>query len=815
MGKIKVRVKGEERTIRNIKRDLKRGMDKSTEKIAESGRNKALEIINRNQAYFNYEVAKGFRIIDGKDTQTRSSIKLVNDAPHAGALDAGVPASEYVDGGPPVQALLPWVARKMQGFSLGGDDGGGGGGSVFDVGPDVPRSLTGRYESDDVEEGDRVYIKYDEDIDYLVDVVEKNDDSFVALQGDGSRYDVDYSDIISPFGEHPSLDTTGKAEVGDRIYWYDEDGNLLYGYVKGDAYYVGYNRRYVVREVDSDNDHMVPVTRALKVEDGPDYDDSFATNSMKEVFIRDTKGGKAQMAYYDAEVVAYNERSGETARGKVTSPPLNLNDGFKVELDNGEEFEVDDSVNGWVIRHLEDFTEVSESRQDELMLGHFDDVVAKTDGDGGTPSAADVQNLRDGVEDYIFPSYRDREHLGRVIFEWEKARIRQDRDHVGSEKDGWRLQHTPSSGQRWDTTLAHEFGHAYSMPTDAKYSVYGNDPEEHKFMKPWSKRNDASHSHMYEDGLPKWNPYDEENAVHTYIEAYMARDESDPVRVKFDSNGNLIEDNRDQHDPYGFHDWEDEVEELARLKTEGTSPATEALKGHVKEVTPQQVLKPDDMKLEQGDFIAVREDGEVKVLEFTGWDGPNSPTTFIGDSDEDTPGEGIAYGFKKPHEDYGSEGFYVGEDGTIYVTETDEWNEYYLSKESAPEFIGTIDPKHYDESLDEFPELTTPESEPKKRLQEAANMAFWYQVVHIANDQSQNKADSKEIVFRGGYSSTVFEEVMSTFSEAMTVPNPSRKQLRKLRTLIDTYPYFVEAYLLTKKPVSSEAEKILKDEGFL
>ena len=816
MGKIKVRVKGEDRTIRNIKRDLKRGMDKSTEQIAESGRDKALEIINRNQAYFNYEVAKGFRLVDGRDTATRSSIKLINEAPHAGALDAGVPASEYADGGPPVQALLPWVARKMQGFSLGGDDDGGGddGGSVFDVGPDVPRSLTGRYDRDDVDEGDRVFIKHDEDIDYLVDVVEKDDDAFTALTGGGDRYDVDYSDIISPLGEHPSLDTDGRADVGDRVYWYDEDGNLLYGYVTGDAHYIGYSRRYVVEEVDSDESHMVPVTRVLQVEDRPEYDESFATDSMKRVFIRDTAGGKAQMAYYKAEVVAYNEHSGETARGVVSSPPINKDDGFKVELDNGEEFDVDDDLNGWVIRDLEDFTQASESRQDELMLGHFDDVVAKTDGDGGVPSPADVQSLRDGVEDFIFPSFRDREHLGRVIFEWENARIRQDRDHVGSDPDGWRLQHSPGSGNSWDTTLGHEFGHAYSMPTEAEYTFYGNDPDEYHFAGPWSKRNDPSHSHMYDSGLPDWNPYDEENAVHGYIESYMARDGSTPNRVRY-SNGNIVEDNRDQLEPYGFHDWEDEVEVIARLDAQGTSPATEALKDHIREVTPKQVLKPDDMKLEQGDFVAVRRDGEVEVIEFTGWDGPNSPSTFSSSDEEGVPNSAIAYGFKKPHEDYGDEGFYVDEDGEIYATSTNDWGEITLSKADAPEFVGTIERKFYDESMDEFPELTTPESEPKKRLQEAANMAFWYQVVHIANDESPNKADSKEIVFRGGYSSTYFEEVMSTFSEAMTVPNPSRKQLRKLRVLVDTYPYFVRAYLLTRKPVSSEAEKVLKDEGFL
>ncbi|QIR31058.1 hypothetical protein HrrHc2_090 [Halorubrum virus Hardycor2] len=128
MGKIKVRVKNEDRVIRDMKRDFKRGMDKSANKIAESGRNKALQIINENQAYFNFEVAKGFRIIDGADTPTRSSIKLINEAPHAGALDAGVPAAKYADGGPPVQALLPWVQRKMGGFDLGGNESDGGSG---------------------------------------------------------------------------------------------------------------------------------------------------------------------------------------------------------------------------------------------------------------------------------------------------------------------------------------------------------------------------------------------------------------------------------------------------------------------------------------------------------------------------------------------------------------------------------------------------------------------------------------------------------------------------------------------------------------
>jgi hypothetical protein len=106
-------------------------MEKSARNIAKAGREKALSIINENQAYFNYDVAKGFKIIQGKGTTTHVSAKLVNEAQHAGALDEGVPASSYADGGPPVQALLPWVARKMRGWTFGdGSDSNVGGSSI-------------------------------------------------------------------------------------------------------------------------------------------------------------------------------------------------------------------------------------------------------------------------------------------------------------------------------------------------------------------------------------------------------------------------------------------------------------------------------------------------------------------------------------------------------------------------------------------------------------------------------------------------------------------------------------------------------------
>ncbi|UBF22035.1 hypothetical protein HRTV-15_gp16 [Halorubrum virus HRTV-15] len=820
MGRVRVRVKGQERTIRNIKRDLKRGMDKSAEQIADAGREKALEIINRNQAYFNYEVAKGFRIIDGGDTSTRSSIKLINEAPHAGALDAGVPASEYADGGPPVQALLPWVARKMRGWDLDTDSDGGGNGSVFDVGPDVPRSLTGRYDRDDVDEGDSVYIRDSEDRDFLEEIVEKNDDTFTTEDSFGNRTEWEYDQIISPMEEHPVLSSFGKPSTGDRVYWYDEDTDeLLYGYVTGSFAYDGYNRAYDVVELNDDRTvhTSIPVTRFVDAENRPEYDESFVDPSMKEAVVNSSSDGVSEMVYLSSEVVVYNRHTGETRTGTVTGSPSGLDSDFTVELDNGEEFDVDNRVD-WVIRHVEDFTEATETRQEELMLAHFDTVVAKTTykDSNTTLNDRDIQDAREALRQMIFPSFKDREHLGRMIFEWEKFRHNSGRAHVGSESDGWRLQmfRKGTLGRDYDKTYTHEFGHAYTQPTDASYTFFQQDPIEYRFAKPWPKRKDQQYSHMYDSGLPDWNPYDDENAIHGYVESYMFRDVSNPSRVSYDSSGNIIEDNRDQLEPFGFHDWESDVEKLARMDAEGTSPGVEAAKDHIQELTPQQVLKPDDVKLNKGDFIAIREDGELRVLEYTGNDG--SPTSFAitNDNEDDVPTQAIAFGFKEPWEDYGgSEGLYVGEDGTLYRS-IEQGYDYVLSKDEAPEFVGMIDQRFYDPSMDEFPELTTPESEPQKRLQEAANMAWWYQVVFIANDGSPNKADSKEIVLSKGYSSTYAEEVMSTFSEAMTMRNPDREKLDELRMLARTYPYFIEAYLLTRKPVSSKAEKILKQEGF-
>jgi hypothetical protein len=200
MGKVRIRVENEDRIIRKIKRDFKRGMDKSSKKIAESGRNKALDIINQNQAYFNYEVAKGFRIIEGADSPGRSSIKLINEAPHAGALDAGVPASEYADGGPPVQNLLPWVERKMRGWDLDVDSDGAGSGRptiILDSGTyELPEGFR-ENEDDDLDYHDLYFdqeVKVEVDADnevktgYVSEISGGQDDYEVIVDIDGTEY---------------------------------------------------------------------------------------------------------------------------------------------------------------------------------------------------------------------------------------------------------------------------------------------------------------------------------------------------------------------------------------------------------------------------------------------------------------------------------------------------------------------------------------------------------------------------------------------------------------------------------------------------
>lgn len=127
-GELKIRVDGVDRMLRDLERDFHRGMEKAADELADQVKDEARNVIQQNDAIFNREVYQSFREAEVRNSKFHVTNKVYNTAAHAGALDRGVDAAEYADGGPPVQALLPWVARKMDGWDMDLDSDGGGGG---------------------------------------------------------------------------------------------------------------------------------------------------------------------------------------------------------------------------------------------------------------------------------------------------------------------------------------------------------------------------------------------------------------------------------------------------------------------------------------------------------------------------------------------------------------------------------------------------------------------------------------------------------------------------------------------------------------
>lgn len=126
MPTIKIDVDGVDKTFKRIKRDLHRGMEKSVDTLIDNAKDHARRTIHEERAIFNAEVYSGFKTAETKNTPTTVRKKLYNDVDHADALEHG---AEYPSRGPPIEALLPWVARKMNGnWSLDDSFGGGGDG---------------------------------------------------------------------------------------------------------------------------------------------------------------------------------------------------------------------------------------------------------------------------------------------------------------------------------------------------------------------------------------------------------------------------------------------------------------------------------------------------------------------------------------------------------------------------------------------------------------------------------------------------------------------------------------------------------------
>lgn len=128
MARLTADVEGVDKTLTSIKRDLHRGMEKSADRLAEIGKEEARTVLELHDRIFNRDVYRKFRTATVDDNPAHIRLKLINYADHAGAVEWGVSAAEYADGGPPVQALLPWVERKMGGSFGTFDDGSNSGG---------------------------------------------------------------------------------------------------------------------------------------------------------------------------------------------------------------------------------------------------------------------------------------------------------------------------------------------------------------------------------------------------------------------------------------------------------------------------------------------------------------------------------------------------------------------------------------------------------------------------------------------------------------------------------------------------------------
>lgn len=127
MARIDIDVENVDETFAEIEKDIHDGMEKAAHELATIAKEEAQTTIRENNAVFNYEVLESWRRIEAQSTPERVTVILTNRADHAPALNYGVDAAEYADGGPPVQALIPWVERKLSGWNidLGGDGDGG------------------------------------------------------------------------------------------------------------------------------------------------------------------------------------------------------------------------------------------------------------------------------------------------------------------------------------------------------------------------------------------------------------------------------------------------------------------------------------------------------------------------------------------------------------------------------------------------------------------------------------------------------------------------------------------------------------------
>lgn len=676
----------------------------------------------------------------------------------------------------------------------------------IDDGKNVP--LYG-YEQDDVSLGDTVFVEGNHNQNAL-EVITINESTIEGLRGDGTAFIVDYEDIITTVSDSPVSGNLDFWETGDRVTFYDRDTDefidiILTGEIAATP---GNVSHYEALDAQTGNQFgAIPQSLFVEWESAPDFDESqIAQFGEEKVNIPSADIAREELIYPNQEVLAYNPIEGDTQRGFVIESPWENQ--LNVELESGQTVEIDYDSN-WSIRAKATFDNLSEGDKLQKINYHFENRINFT----GQDDRSDKDFVKDRIRNQVFEGYTDGESFSRVFFGLTEINLNTKRAHAGSSADsGWELQMAPEPNNqknRWDRILVHEFGHGYTKDLPGSTEIYEQDPEEHDFTGPWPDRYDSKYNHMYEEGLPDWE-FDSSNPIHGYKEMYMFTPGSgnDKVTVK---NGKVDLDSRNELSPYGVDEWGDEVAKIAKADARGESVVENEMDFTTKEITDKQVFGSDEFSVDEGDFIVLTEDGEDRVYEFTGRDGTDS--SFSPNSDEpDIPSDAEAIALESVGGDFKS--MYVGTDGKLYDTYFDASGTglTYLTENEAS-FKGLADVSNLDYSLDEIPDLVSDDKE--TRLHEAANMAWWYQAKHIEYDNSQDKERSKEIVMSDGYSSAIASEVMSTFVEAMTMENISLSKQRDLKMLARNYPYFIEAFLKERKPVSDQAKKVLEDEGLL
>jgi len=813
--KIDVDVSGVDRTIRKIKRDLHRGMEQSTDTLVDNARKEARRVISEERAIFNSEVYSGFRDAETKNTGSNVRVKLYNDVEHAEVLEEG---ATFPAKGPPVAALLPWVARKMQwGSSFdpdiyggadyfdGGDDGDDGDGGPNGDSTDDYNPLFQKNQ-DNLSVGEEVYVQ--DSTTYRRLKVTKLEETEALFEDDGgARYAYPYDQVVSSLSDGPVKDRIDNFQKGDRIEYYDPDNDEYYeGVLTGEANYSTVTEYEVISSPESDTSFYVPQSEFVDWNLPPEVDGSKFTPEMEEVLVNSKEEALDEILYSNQDIALYNPITGETRSGVVEDSPWT--DSTAV-MSDGDLLYFDDD---WEIRGAVKFGDLSKTEQKNTLRFHFDTQVNIFD-----DSSEDETWYKDQLINQIYENYSDDEKLAQTIFSWTELNVSTKRAHVSgntsSGDDGWEMRMEPKPDPDnlakviyWKHTFAHEFGHGYSRPTAASTNTRKWDPVEYKFHDPWKDRKETEYNHMYEYGLPRWQ-FGKSDPVHGYKETYMFSEGDSANKISFNSSGDIQLDSRDSMNPYGKGEWIDEVQQIARADANGNSLAVRHMSTSTTELTEKQVFGKDDLSIDKGDYVTFEVDGTKTVYEYTGRDG--SDTTFQDNpNDGSLPRDAEAISFESLE---GDSLFLYRADGELYETETDDWDTSYLVKYDG--FVGTTSVQNYDPSRDEMPELT--QDTPTKRLQEAANMAWWYQANHIEADPSPGKERSLKIVLGDGYSATNAEEVMAMFTETLSNPDHTPSHLDNVEMVADKYPYFLKAYLKQRKPVSDDARKLLEDKGFL